>query len=349
MPEHAPSAASAGADLRRPRILSGMQPTSDSLHLGNYLGALTQWVALQDEHEALYCVVDLHALTVSPEPAALRERIRRTAAQYLAAGVDPERSTLFVQSHVPEHAELAWLLGCLTGYGEASRMTQFKDKSARQGAEGTTVGLFTYPVLMAADILLYQAARVPVGEDQRQHLELTRDLAQRFNSRYGRTFTVPEPHILKETAKIYDLQDPTAKMSKTSSSPAGIVELLEDPKVTAKKIRSAVTDTGREVRYDPVDKPGVSNLLAIHAALSGCGVPELEADFAGRGYGDLKKELAEVVTNALGPVRERTLELLADPATLDELLAEGARRARAIASETLALAYDRVGLLAAGR
>ncbi|NIZ91194.1 tryptophan--tRNA ligase [Kineococcus rubinsiae] len=329
----------------RPRLLSGMQPTSDSLHLGNYLGALTQWVALQDSHDALYCVVDLHALTVAPEPAALRERTRRTAAQYLAGGVDPQRSALFVQSHVPAHAELAWVLSCLTGFGEASRMTQFKDKSAKQGNEGTTVGLFTYPVLMAADILLYQAAEVPVGEDQRQHLELTRDLAQRFNSRFGQTFVVPKPYILKETGKVFDLQEPGAKMSKTSSSPGGIVDVMDDPKVTAKKIRSAVTDTGREVRFDLAEKPGVSNLLSIHSALSGRSVAELEQDFAGRGYGDLKKELAEVVADVLGPVRERTLELLGDPGTLDDILADGARRANAIAEDTLALVYDRVGLV----
>jgi tryptophanyl-tRNA synthetase len=329
----------------RPRLLSGMQPTSDSLHLGNYLGALTQWVALQDSHDALYCVVDLHALTVAPEPAALRERTRRTAAQYLAAGVDPQRSALFVQSHVPAHAELAWVLSCLTGFGEASRMTQFKDKSTKQGNEGTTVGLFTYPVLMAADILLYRAAEVPVGEDQRQHLELTRDLAQRFNSRFGETFVVPRPYILEETGKVYDLQEPGAKMSKTSSSPGGLVDVMDDPKVTAKKIRSAVTDTGREVRFDPAEKPGVSNLLSIHSALSGRSVADLEQDFAGRGYGDLKKELAEVVTEALSPVRERTLELLDDPATLDDVLADGARQANEIAEQTLALVYERVGLV----
>ncbi|WP_432483695.1 tryptophan--tRNA ligase [Kineococcus esterisolvens] len=329
----------------RPRLLSGMQPTSGSLHLGNYLGALKQWVALQETHEALYCVVDLHALTVGPDPAALRERTRVTAAQYIAAGVDPERSALFVQSHVPAHAELAWVLSCLTGFGEAGRMTQFKDKSAKQGAEGTTVGLFTYPVLMAADILLYQAAEVPVGEDQRQHLELTRDLAQRFNSRYGATFTVPEPYILKETAKIYDLQEPGSKMSKSSSSPSGIVDVMDEARVTAKKIRSAVTDTGREVRYDPVEKAGVSNLLSIHSALSGRTIAQLEADFAGRGYGDLKKELAEVVTDALGPVRQRAQQLMADPGALDELLARGAERANAIAEETLARVYDRVGLV----
>ncbi|MEZ0492762.1 tryptophan--tRNA ligase [Kineococcus sp. TBRC 1896] len=330
----------------RPRLLSGMQPTSGSLHLGNYLGALKQWVALQETHDALYCVVDLHALTVSPDPAELRERTRWTAAQYVAAGIDPERSALFAQSHVPAHAQLAWVLSCLTGFGEAGRMTQFKDKSAKQGSESTTVGLFTYPVLMAADILLYQAAEVPVGEDQRQHLELTRNLAQRFNSRFGQTFVVPEPFIPKETAKIYDLQDPTAKMSKSSSSPNGIVDVMDDPKVTAKKIRSAVTDTGREVLFDPVEKAGVSNLLSIHSALSGRSIAQLEADFAGRGYGDLKKELAEVVTDALSPVRARAQELMADPGALDELLARGAARANEIAEQTLAEVHDRVGLVA---
>ncbi|GAB3463419.1 tryptophan--tRNA ligase [Kineococcus endophyticus] len=330
----------------RPRLLSGMQPTSGSLHLGNYLGALTQWVALQETHDAFYCVVDLHALTVSPDPAELRERTRWTAAQYIAAGVDPERSTLFVQSHVPAHAQLAWVLSCLTGFGEAGRMTQFKDKSAKQGSDSTTVGLFTYPVLMAADILLYQAAEVPVGEDQRQHLELTRNLAQRFNSRFGETFAVPEPFIPEETAKIYDLQDPTAKMSKSSSSPNGLVDVLDDPKVTAKKIRSAVTDTGREVLFDPVEKAGVSNLLSIHSALSGRSIAQLEADFAGRGYGDLKKELAEVVTDALAPVRTRTLELMADPGALDELIARGADRANEVAEQTLATVHERVGLVA---
>src|SRR6476469_3764076 len=327
------------------RIFSGMQPTSDSLQLGNYLGALTQWVALQEEHDALYCVVDLHALTVSPDPAVLRDRTRRTAAQYLAAGVDPDRSILFVQSQVPAHAELAWLLSCHTGFGEANRMTQFKDKSGKHGTEGTTVGLFTYPVLMAADILLYDADQVPVGEDQRQHLELTRDLAQRFNSRYGQTFTVPEPYIVKATAKIQDLQDPSSKMSKSSASQAGVIDMLEDPKVIAKRIRSAVTDTGREVRFDEVAKPGVSNLLRIHSALSGRGIEQLEAEFEGKGYGDLKKEVAEVVVEVASPFRDRTLEILADPAELDRTLAEGAERARDVARATLARVYDRVGFL----
>ncbi|MGL5830177.1 MAG: tryptophan--tRNA ligase, partial [Angustibacter sp.] len=280
-----------------------MQPTSDSLHLGNYLGALTQWVDLQDSHDAFYCVVDLHAITVAVDREALRERTRRTAAQYLAGGVDPERATLFVQSHVPQHAELAWILSCLTGFGEASRMTQFKDKSGKSGAERATVGLFTYPVLMAADILLYRADRVPVGEDQRQHLELTRDLAARFNARFGDTFVVPEPHIMRRSAKIHDLQDPSAKMSKSTSSPAGVIDLLDEPRITAKKIRSAVTDTEREIRFDVDRKPGVSNLLTLLSVLTGTDVPALEQRFADCGYGELKAELAEAVTDLIVPFR----------------------------------------------
>jgi tryptophanyl-tRNA synthetase len=330
-----------------PRVLSGIQPTADSFHLGNYLGALKQWVALQEDHDAFYCVVDLHAITLEqPDPAVLRQRTLVSAAQLLALGVDPARSALFVQSHVPEHAQLAWVLQCLTGFGEASRMTQFKDKSTREGTSGTSVGLFTYPVLQAADILLYQAQRVPVGEDQRQHLELTRDLATRFNSRYGDTFVLPEAYIPPGAAKVLDLQAPDKKMSK-SLPPAGCVNLLDDPRVTAKKIRSAVTDTGREVVADPVDKPGVTNLLTIHAALSGQPVPQLEEHFAGRGYGDLKKELAEVVTDALAPVQARTAELMADTAELERVLAAGAARAREVAATTLATVYDRVGFLPA--
>ncbi|HKG49082.1 MAG TPA: tryptophan--tRNA ligase [Actinomycetales bacterium] len=336
-------------DHRPPRVLSGMQPTSDSLHLGNYLGALMHWVRLQQTHDAFYCVVDLHAITVDVDPALLRDRTRRTAAQYLAGGVDPERSTLFVQSHIPEHAELAWVLGCITGFGEAGRMTQFKDKSLRHGADRASVGLFTYPVLMAADILLYQTDQVPVGEDQRQHLELTRDLAQRFNTRFGPTFTVPEPHIVRETAKIYDLQEPTAKMSKTAATMAGVIDLLDDPKVTAKKIRSAVTDTERDVRYDVEAKPGVSNLLSIYSALSGRSVEELEKDYAGKGYGDLKGDLAGVVAGVLTPFRERALGYLDDTATLDDVLAAGADKARAVASATLEQVYDGVGFLRPAR
>ncbi|MDO5629166.1 MAG: tryptophan--tRNA ligase [Mobilicoccus sp.] len=327
----------------RPRLFSGMQPTQDSLHIGNYLGALVNWVALQSEFDAIYSVVDLHSLTVEVDPQVLRARTRATAAQYIAGGVDPAVSAVFVQSHVPEHAELTWLLSCITGFGEAGRMTQFKDKSAKRGADSTNVGLFTYPILMAADILLYDAARVPVGEDQRQHLELSRNLAQRFNARYGDTFTVPEPHILKETAKIQDLQNPVAKMSKTS--PAGTIDLLADPKQTAKRIRSAVTDTEREIRFDEVNKPGIANLLSIYSALDGRSVAELEAAYEGKGYGDLKKDLAEVVVGVVTPIRERSLELLDEPAELDRILADGADRIRPIAAATLDRAYERVGLL----
>jgi tryptophanyl-tRNA synthetase len=325
-----------------------MQPTG-SLHLGNYLGALVNWVEMQKTHDAFYCVVDLHALTVEVEPATLRDRTRATVAQYLAAGVDPAQSTLFVQSHIGEHAQLAWVLSCLTGFGEASRMTQFKDKSGRHGTDGTTVGLFTYPVLMAADILLYDADQVPVGEDQRQHLELTRDLAARFNSRFGQTFTVPEPHIVRATAKIYDLQDPTSKMSKSAASQSGVIDMLEDPRIIAKRIRSAVTDNEREVRFDMAQKPGVSNLLRIVGALSGRSIEDLEVDYEGRGYGDLKKDVAEIVVETTTPYRERTLALLADPAELDRILAEGAERARDVASSTLARVYDRVGFLPSKR
>ncbi|MEV4537409.1 tryptophan--tRNA ligase [Asanoa sp. NPDC049518] len=327
----------------RPRVLSGIQPTADSFHMGNYLGAIRQWVALQETHDAFYCVVDLHAITAGHDPAVLRARTRASAAQLLALGLDPERCTLFVQSQVPEHPMLAWVLSCITGFGEASRMVQFKDKSAKQGADRASVGLFTYPILQAADILLYQADAVPVGEDQRQHLELTRDLAGRFNTQFGKTFTLPAPFIVRDTAKITDLQEPTAKMSKSSSSPAGIIELLDDPARSAKKIRSAVTDTGREIVYDPATKPGVSNLLTMYSVLAGKSIDELVAAFEGRGYGDLKKELGEVVAEFVKPIQERTKAYLDDPAQLDKLLAMGADKARVVASATLATAYERVG------
>jgi tryptophanyl-tRNA synthetase len=327
-----------------PRVLSGIQPTAGSFHLGNYLGALRQWVRLQDTVEAFYCVVDLHAITLPQDPAELRRSTLVSAAQLLALGVDPSRSTLFVQSHVPEHLQLSWVLECLTGFGEASRMTQFKDKSQREGTAAATVGLFTYPVLMAADILVYQADQVPVGEDQRQHLELTRDLAARFNSRFGTAFTVPAPLIPEGAAKILDLQSPDKKMSK-SLGPSGTVYLLDDPGVTAKKIRSAVTDTGREIVADPEDKPGVTNLLTIHSAISGQSIPELEEHFTGRGYGDLKKELAEVVTDFVTPVRARTTELLEDPAELQRILASGAERAREVAGATVEDVYEKTGFL----
>ena len=332
---------------QRPRVFSGIQPTADSFHLGNYLGALRQWIELQGEYDAYYCIVDLHAITIEHDPEVLRERTYRSAAQLIALGIDVEQSTLFVQSHAPEHAQLAWVLSCITGFGEASRMTQFKDKSAKGGADRATVGLFTYPVLQAADILLYNADRVPVGEDQRQHIELTRDLGGRFNHRFGGTFVLPEPHILKETAKIVDLQDPTIKMSKSASTPAGIVDLLEEPKKAAKKLRSAVTDSGSEIRFDEAEKPGISNLLTIYSTFTGRSIADLEAAYADKGYGHLKVDLAEVVVDALTPIRERTNELLDDRAELERLLAAGAEKARAVAAETLAEVYRRVGFVRA--
>ncbi|HKR70055.1 MAG TPA: tryptophan--tRNA ligase [Streptosporangiaceae bacterium] len=329
------------------RVLSGIQPTADSFHLGNYLGAIRQWVSLQDSYDAFYCVVDLHAITVPQEPAVLRRRTRVAAAQLFGAGLDPKRCTVFVQSHVPEHAELSWVLSCLTGFGEASRMIQFKDKSQKSGADQASVGLFTYPILQAADILLYQTDQVPVGEDQRQHLELTRDLAQRFNHRFGPTFVVPGPYIVKDVAKIADLQDPAIKMSKSSSSPQGIIDVLEDPASIRKKIARAVTDMGSEVRADDETKPGVTNLLRIYAALTGTGMAELEQRYEGSGYGAFKKELADVVVDALAPIRERTEKMLADEAELDRLLADGAARAREVAGSTMTKVSDRVGFLRA--
>jgi tryptophanyl-tRNA synthetase len=333
------------AESPRPRVLSGIQPTADSFHLGNYLGAVKQWVALQDDHDAYYCVVDLHAITLDPPaPEELTRRTRISAAQLLAAGLDPERCALFVQSHVPQHAQLSWVLECLTGFGEAGRMTQFKDKSSRGGADHYSVGLFTYPVLQAADILLYQADRVPVGEDQRQHLELTRNLAQRFNGRYGHTFTVPDAFIPTGTAKVLDLQDPGAKMSK-SLGDAGTLNLLDDPKALTKKIKRAVTDAEPEVRYDPAAKPGVSNLLAILAAVTDRAPQDAAKEFEGQGYGALKGAVADAVVAFAEPFAARTRELLGDPAELDRILAGGAERARAVAATTLAEAYRRVGFL----
>lgn len=327
------------------RIFSGVQPTSDSLHLGNALGAVTQWVALQDDHDSFFCVVDLHAITVAQDPDALRRRTLVTAAQYLALGIDPHRSTVFVQSHVPAHTQLAWVLGCFTGFGQASRMTQFKDKSARQGSDATTVGLFTYPVLQAADVLAYDSDLVPVGEDQRQHLELARDIAQRFNGRFPDTFVVPDVLIPKATAKIYDLQLPTAKMSKSASSDAGLINLLDEPALSAKKIRSAVTDSEREIRYDTDAKPGVSNLLTIFSAVTGVGIDKLVDAYAGRGYGDLKKDTAEAVVEFVGPIKARVDELMADRAELESVLAAGAQRAEEVAGKTVRRVYDRLGFL----
>ncbi|WP_296632219.1 tryptophan--tRNA ligase [Rhodoluna sp.] len=334
--------------MTKPNVLSGMQPSAGSLHLGNYLGALINWVEMQDDYNAFYCVVDLHAITVAQDPAELRRNTRVTAAQYLAAGIDENKSALFVQSHVPAHAQLAWVLMTMTGFGEAGRMTQFKDKTQKGGTDVASVGLFTYPVLMAADILLYQANKVPVGEDQRQHLELTRDLATRFNSRFGETFAIPEGVIFKETAKIFDLQNPTAKMSK-SGDPKGLVNIMDDSSVILKKIKSAVTDTDAEIRFDRETKPGVSNLLGIHSAISGQSIESLEDHFAGKGYGDLKSEVAEVVLSRIEPIRDRANELLTDEAELDRLLAQGAQKANELAEKTLGMVYDRIGFIPSGR
>ncbi len=326
---------------RPERVLSGIQPTADSFHIGNYLGALRNWVAMQHTHDAYYFLADQHAITVEHDPKLLRERTLASFAQLLALGLDPERCTIFAQSHVAEHSQLAWVMECQTGFGEASRMTQFKDKTQKGGTG--TVGLFTYPILQAADILVYQADEVPVGEDQRQHLELTRDLAQRFNTKFGPTLTVPKPLIVKETAKIVDLSDPTSKMSK--SSPAGCVFLLDDDKVLAKKLKTAVTDSEREIRFDFDAKPGVSNLLSMQQGLTGRPMEAIVASYEGRGYGDLKKETAEIVIDFVRPIREQVQELMADPAELGRLLAIGAHKARQTARHTLSSVYDAIGFV----
>ena len=327
------------------RVLSGIQPTSDSFHLGNYLGAVKQWVELQDGHDAFYCIVDLHALTVETDPALLRKRTLASAAQLLALGISPEKSTLFVQSQVPQHNQLGWIMECMTGFGEASRMTQFKDKSSKAGADSARVGLFTYPMLQAADILLYQPHYVPVGEDQRQHIELTRDLAGRFNSRYGQTFQIPEAYILKTAAKINDIQEPTAKMSKSSGSAAGVIEIMDTPEANLKKIKSAVTDAGREVKFDMAEKPGISNLLTIHSALSGRTISDLENEFAGMGYGDFKTAVAEVVVEYLRPIRAKAVELLEDEKHLLDILHQGSAKAREVAQETVNATYKNLGVV----
>lgn len=327
------------------RVLSGIQPTADSFHLGNYLGAIRQWVALQDSHDAFYCVVDLHALTVEVDPKLLQDRTLKSVAQLLALGLDPDRCTIFVQSHVHQHNQLAWVMECLAGFGEASRMTQFKDKSQKAGAERTTVGLFTYPLLQAADIMLYGADLVPVGEDQRQHIELTRDLGQRFNARYGDTLVIPEAQIMKAGAKINDLQDPTAKMSKSAASQAGVIDILDEPNVNIKKIKSAVTDMGKEISFNESEKPGISNLLTILANISGKSVSTLESEFAGSGYGDFKMAVATAVADYFTPVRSRTQQLLGERSELLEVIEAGAKKAEAVASDTLSRVYSRMGLL----
>ena len=330
--------------MSKKRVLSGIQPTHDSFHLGNYLGALKQWLDMQENHDAFYCVVDLHALTVETDPKLLKKRTLLSAAQLIAIGLDPNKCTLFVQSHVPAHNQLAWVFECITGFGEASRMTQFKDKSQKSGADRINVGLFTYPILQAADILLYQPDFVPVGEDQRQHVELTRDIAQRFNSKYKEIFNIPKPEIIKSLAKINDLQDPTAKMSKSASSMAGVIELLDTPEATLKKFKSSVTDNGKEIKFDEKLKPGISNLLTIHSALSGKSVSDLESEFSGKGYGDFKAAVAEVVIAKLEPISKRTNELMDDPAELSRVLSNGAQKASEVASTTLKAAYSAIGL-----
>ena len=327
------------------RVLSGIQPTSSSFHLGNYLGALKQWVELQNGHDAFYCIVDLHALTIETDPALLRQRTLASAAQLLALGISPDKSTLFVQSQVHQHNQLGWIMECMTGFGEASRMTQFKDKSSKAGSDSARVGLFTYPMLQAADILLYQADYVPVGEDQRQHIELTRDLAGRFNSRYGQTFQLPEAYILKSAAKINDIQDPTSKMSKSSGAVAGVIEIMDTPEANLKKIKSAITDAGREIKYDAVEKPGISNLLTIHSALSGMSIEELENEFAGKGYGDFKAVVADVVVEYLRPIRATALELLEDEAHLLTILHQGSEKARTVAEKTIETTYKNLGVV----
>lgn len=327
------------------RVLSGIQPTGD-IHLGNFLGALRQWAIDQHEHDSFYCAVDLHAITVQQDPVELRSKTLETMATLVAVGLDPEVCTLFVQSHVPFHTELSWLLECTVSFGELRRMTQFKDKSVKQGDAGqehVSAGLFTYPALMAADILIYDADRVPVGDDQRQHLELTRDVADRFNSRYGETFVLPAAAIPKIAARVMDLQEPTNKMSKSSESPMGTVGIFEDTTSIAKKLKRAVTDSENEVRFDFDTKPGVSNLLSILGAATGRN-PETLADEYHQ-YGPLKNDTAEAIINVLEPVQHRRTELLADPAELDRIIARGAGKASEVAAVTVQRAKDAMGFL----
>lgn len=333
------------AIMSRPIVLSGCQP-SGILTLGNYLGALRQWVAMQADYECLYCIVNLHAITVRQDPEALRTATLDTLALYLACGIDPDKSTVFVQSHVPEHAELAWVLNCYTQMGELNRMTQFKDKSKRH-SENINVGLFAYPVLMAADILLYQAHQVPVGHDQKQHLELCRDVAHRFNTEHGETFRIPEPFIPKVAARVMSLQDPTTKMSKSDANPNNFVGLLEDPKSITKKLKRAVTDPEDPPRiaYDVDGKPGIANLMSILSACTGRSFDQIEADYEGKMYGHLKKDVAEAVCALLEPVQARYRELRADPAELERVMKVGSERARERAAATVAKVYEALGLV----
>lgn len=330
----------------RPVVLSGIQPSGE-LTLGNYIGALKHWVAMQDSHDCLFALVDMHAITARQDPAALRARCHEFLCLYLAAGIDPERATLFVQSHVPAHAQLSWLLNCHASMGELNRMTQFKDKASKN-ADNINAGLFDYPVLMAADILIYQADAVPVGHDQKQHLELTRNLAERFNTRADKpVFTVPEPFIPEVGARIMSLGEPTAKMSKSDDVEANVIKLLDEPKKVAKKIKRAVTDSEGEIRFDEAGKPGVSNLLSIYSAVTDESIADLEARYAGAGYGALKGDLADAVVAFLEPLQARYAEFRDDPAGLDAILARGAAAARERAQPTLDAAYEATGFLPA--
>jgi tryptophanyl-tRNA synthetase len=331
--------------MAKPIVLSGAQP-SGQLTIGNYMGALRQWVQMQDDYDCLYCIVDLHAITVRQDPQALRKACLDTAALYLAVGIDPAKSTVFMQSHVPQHAELGWILNCYTQMGELSRMTQFKDKSQRY-ENNVTVGLFDYPVLMAADILLYQANQVPVGQDQKQHLELTRDIAYRFNALYGNILTTPEPFIPPQGAKVMSLQDPTKKMSKSDDNQNNVIGLLEDPKSIVKKLKKAVTDSEDPpvVRFDIETKPGVSNLLSLMYGATGRSITELEASFEGKMYGHLKTEAADAVVALLEPIQQRYKELRADEAALLAILQQGGEKAQIRAEETMRRVFDAIGFV----
>ncbi|MCP9266701.1 tryptophan--tRNA ligase [Xenorhabdus sp. XENO-1] len=331
---------------QKPIVFSGAQPSGE-LTIGNYMGALRQWVKMQDEYDCIYCIVNQHAITVRQDPNELKKRTLDTLALYLACGIDPKKSTVFVQSHVPQHSQLSWVLNCYTYFGELGRMTQFKDKSARH-AENINAGLFSYPVLMAADILLYQANQIPVGIDQKQHLELSRDLAQRFNAIYGDIFTVPEPFIPTGGAKVMSLQDPAKKMSKSDDNRNNVIALLEDPKSAAKKIKRAITDSEEppRVRYDLENKPGVSNLLDILAGVTGKTIPQLEAEFEGQMYGHLKGAVAEAVSGMLIDLQERFHYFRNDEALLNQIMAEGASKAQTRAQATLDKVYEAVGFIA---
>ena len=329
---------------KKKRIFSGIQPSGE-LTLGSYMGAIRNWVTLQDEYDCLYCIVDMHAITVRQDPATLRRRSVNQLAQYIACGLDPKKNIMFIQSHVPQHAELSWVLGCYTQFGELSRMTQFKAK-AKQHADNITSGLFTYPVLMAADILLYQADLVPVGGDQKQHVEICRDIATRFNGLYGDTFKLPDPYIPKVGARIMSLTTPTSKMSKSDKDQNGCVYMLEKPEDILRKFKKAMTDSDACVRFDPENKPGVSNLMQIYSVATGRDYAAIEAEFAGQGYGSFKTAVGESVVELLRPIREETERLLADKAYLESVYRAGAEKAAYVANRTLSKVYKKVGFLA---